>query len=131
MGNRGAKVIRVGTKVGFSSDDVAEFENLVELQFFALRSGLEARPEQVGNADVVVLLGGGSGTADVAYEAAWQHRPTIPAIALGGTAAQWRKALSRRLVRLGALDTEVRAIQSEFNTDAIMRLVQRFTTDRT
>ncbi len=120
-------VIRVGTQLGFSERDRIRSTNLQELDFYMQKSWYDSRPQQVANADVVVLLGGRRGTADIAYEAAWQHRPTIPAVSLGGTARKWRKVLSRRLQRLGAPAAEVEALNGPFDVDPIMALIRRFT----
>lgn len=125
-----ATVFRIGTVTGIQNlKDWSvrwprlDFKDLYESETLTWR---EARPLQVSQADVVVLLGGGYGTMDVAYEAAWQGKPVVPVAALGGTAEAWFRPLSRRLVRMGFDERDLTRLQQADFVDAAISMLGRF-----
>jgi predicted Rossmann-fold nucleotide-binding protein len=126
----GATVLRIGTPTGLRDlEDWSQkwprldFKDLFESEAL---TWAEARPRQVSQADVVVLLGGQYGTMDVAYEAAWQGKPVIPTAALGGTAEKWFRPLSRRLIRMGFDERNVARLQQGDCVDAVRSILNRF-----
>jgi len=106
-----------------------------------LKTSLESRVRQVEQADIVVLIGGNTGSRDIIFEAAWQRKLVIPTGKYNGAGRDMYKALSRRLIRsisdmnpeqLGRGDakdmllTYVNELKVHFNVENVITLVKVF-----
>ena len=127
----------VGTRKGFKEGGVeVQTGGRSDLVYKATieANSEESRPRQLESSDVVVLVGGGSGSGDIACEACWQNKLVIPTGAYGGTGRLLFKALSRRLKRTikeiapegqqTSLLSSVDALSTRFDLDHILKLIE-------
>lgn len=130
----------IGTQKGFSHPIPPDTKDYIGRPSI-LRTSLESRVRQVEQADIVVLIGGGTGSGDLVYETAWQRKLVIPTGKYGGTGKAMYKGLSRRLKRsisdmcpeqIGGGNTKdalfrlVDGLKENFDVDSIITLLKVF-----
>jgi hypothetical protein len=91
-------IMCIGSEKGFNNQTHPDNEDYIKHPII-MKSSIESRVRQVEQADIVILIGGKSGSGDVVYETAWQRKLVIPSGKHGGSGNTMYKALSRRLKR--------------------------------
>lgn len=83
------------------------------------------RRDQVRESDVVVLVGGGVGTKDIAEIAREMKKPTIPLGGGSGVAADVFHWFAQDLTRFGVNEVELDILHDAFDARLAVRLVCR------